>query len=413
MKLFSNVSSARHLRLLWRRRASAVGIVVLAGCGGWQAPIGAPAVPQNATAVTQPATRICGVQVMHAFTGRPSYPDGWGPSGLTLVNDTFVGTTYYGGSSDHGTVYTLTLSGDFHVLYSFRGSPDGYGPGGVTLYRGNYYGLTNRGGVYDGGALYEITPSGHERVVYSFRGGSDGAFPVGMTLYHGKFYGTTYYGGDRDQDGTAFVVSPTGEERILHRFGAAKDDYATTPGADLTVLNGTLYGTAGSSKHGWGTIYSLTTSGHYENIHTFTGPEGGSGVILSYRGALYGTTNGELVGKRFIFHRGVFFEMRPPNDFHVISRLGDFFNRPGGLLPVDGDFYLRMGEGPYKNGGIHKLTLSGDVSLLCWFRLRPHGHNDGQRNGVGLTYQGGSLYGESLWGGPKQAGGGTVLKVTP
>lgn len=400
MKLFSTVSCA--------------GVAILAGCRGWQAPITVPPEPQNATAVSQPEARICGVQIMHAFTGRPSYPDGWGPSGLKLVNGTLIGTTYYGGATDHGIVYTLTPSGDFQVLYSFRGSPDGYGPFGVTLYRGNYYGLTNRGGVYDGGALYEITPSGQEHVVYSFRGGHDGAFPVGMTLYHGKFYGTTYYGGGHGGGwGTVFEVSPSGYERILHRFGAAKDDYAGTPGADLTVLHGTLYGTAGTSKHGYGTIFSLTTSGRYENIHTFTGPEGGPGVILSYRGALYGTTNGELVGKRFIFHRGAFFEMHPPSDFHVISRLGDFFNRPGSLLPVDGAFYLQIGDGPYQNGGIHKLTLSGDASLLCWFRLRPHGHNDGQRNQVGLTYQGGSLYGESLWGGPKQARGGTVLKVTP
>lgn len=396
--------------------ASALSAMLLAGCGGWQPPIGVREEPQNGTPPIQPQTRICGVQIIHAFSGHHgSYPNGWGPSGMKLVNDRFIGTTYYGGASDHGTVYTLTLSGDYHVLYSFRGSPDGYGPGGVTPFNGNYYGLTNRGGLYDGGSIFEITPSGQEHVVYSFGGGRrDGAFPVGMTLYHSKFYGTTYYGGGHGGGwGTVFELSPSGEERILHRFGAAKDDYAGTPGADLMVLNGTLYGTAGTSKHGYGTIFSLTTSGRYANIHTFTGHEGGPGIIWSYRGALYGITNGGYAGEHFIFRRGAFFEMRPPNDFRIITRLGDFFNRPGNLLPANGAFYLLMGDGPYQNGGIHELTLSGNVSLMCWFRLRPHGHNDGIRDGVGLTYQGGSLYGESLWGGPKQAGGGTILKVTP
>ena len=333
---------------------------------------------------------------------------------MTLVNGKFVGTTYYGGSSDHGTVYTLTPTGEYHVLYSFKGSPDGYGPGGIIVYDGNYYGFTNRGGAYGGGAVFEITPSGEEHVVYSFGRGKDGSFPVGMILYDGKFYGTTYYGGGIGAGwGAAFEVGPSGQERVLHRFGAAKDDYAGTPGGDLTELNGMLYGTAGTSKHGYGTIFSLTTSGRYENVHTFTGREGGPGVIWSYRGALYGTTDGEYVGKQhFTFYRGAFFEMRLPHDFRVITRLGDLLDRPGALLPIDGAFYLRIGDGPYKNGDIYKLTLSGDVSLLCWFKLQ-HGHNDGQHNGVGLSYQGDSLYGESLWGGPQQAGGGTVLKVTP
>jgi uncharacterized repeat protein (TIGR03803 family) len=408
------------------RYAVSIGAaVLLAACGAlgqaqddMQPPIGTPAIlPEIETAITGPAAKICGVEILHAFTGDHGYfPNGWGPSGLRLVNGNIVGTTYYGGSSDHGTVYTLASSGQYNVLYSFKGSPDGYGPGGLILDNGNYYGLTNRGGLYDGGSVFEITPSGQEHVVYSFgRDKLDGAFPVGMMLYDGKFYGTTYYGGGHGGGwGTVFEVSPDGEERILHRFGARKDDYAGTPGADLTVLNGILYGTAGTSKHGYGTIYSLTPSGHYENIHTFTGPEGGNGVIASYHGALFGTTNGGIAGKHFIFYRGAFFEMRRPGDFHIITRLGNQTDRPGGLQPVDGAFYFGMGPGPYKNGGIHKLTLSGDESLVCWFKLRPHGHNDDQHggNGVGLTYQSQSLYGQSLWGGPHQAGGGTLLKVT-
>ena len=396
------------------------GVAALfAGCGGSLPRIGAPPAPaETETSVTGPDAKTCGVQILHAFTGHHGYfPNGWGPSGMILVDGNFVGTTYYGGRSDHGIVYTLSSSGDYKVLHSFNGSPDGYGPGNLIRYKGNYYGLTNRGGLFDGGSVFEITLSGQERILHSFGGDKlDGAFPVGMTLYDGKFYGTTYYGGGHGGGwGTVFEVAPDGAERILHRFGGRKDDYAGTPAADLTVLNGVLYGTAGTSKHGYGTIYSLTRSGHYENIHTFTGPEGGNGVITSYRGALYGTTNGGIAGKHYFFYRGAFFEMQPSGDFHIIARLGNLTNRPGGLLPVDGRFYFGMGPGPYKNGGIHQVTLSGDVSLVCWFKLRPHGHNDGQHggNGVGLTYQKGSLYGESLWGGPRQAGGGTLLQVSP
>jgi uncharacterized repeat protein (TIGR03803 family) len=374
--------------------------------------------PAGATAAVKPKAPLCGVRVIHAFSSGPHdyYRNGWGPDGLTLVNGTFYGTTDYGGRADHGIVFTLTPSGQFNVLYSFKGYPDGYGPFGLTLYNGNFYGLTGRGGASGNGSFFEITPAGQEKVLYSFRGGRDGEFPVGMTLYNGNFYGETYYGGLGEGYGTAFEVSPTGEERILHRFGARKDDYAGSPSGELVVLNGVLYGTAETVKHGWGTIFSLTTSGHYENIHKFTNAEGGLPVALrEYRGSLYGTTQGGYMGTgppKYV--PGAFFEMRPPHDFHVIVHLGDLDNPPGGLLPIDGGFYLRIYEGPYNNGGIHKLTLSGDLSLVCWFRLRPPPPRGvGHDVGVALTYQGGSLYGISKWGGEHRAGGGTILEVTP
>jgi uncharacterized repeat protein (TIGR03803 family) len=270
----------------------------LAGCGGSQPPIGAPfAMPKGGVAAVEPEAPICGVRVMHAFTSAHNYRNGWGPDGLTLEDGTFVGTTYYGGRSDHGTVYTLTPSGHFELLYSFKGSPDGYGPFGLTVYNGNYYGLTNRGGAFGNGSFFEITPSGQERVLYSFRCGRHGEFPVGWTLYNGKFYGTTYYGGLGEGYGTVFELNPNSDERILHRFGARKNDFAGSPGRNLYVLNGILYGTAGTSKHGWGTIFSLTTSGHYANIHTFTNSDGGASNIWAYQGALYGTTRGGWMGK--------------------------------------------------------------------------------------------------------------------
>jgi len=51
--------------------------------------------------------------------------------------------------------------------------------------------------------------------------------------------------------------------------------------------------------------------------------------------------------------------MQPPHDFHVIVHLGDLNNRPGGLLPVDGAFYLNIDEGPYRNGGESQIHFVG------------------------------------------------------
>jgi hypothetical protein len=144
--------------------------------------------------------------------------------------------------------------------------------------------------------------------------------------------------------------------------------------------------------------------------------------ILTAAQATFGRIKGRSMERRaaagwerrpYKFVRGAFFEMQPPHDFHVIVHLGDLNNRPGGLLPVDGAFYLNIDEGPYRNGGNHKLTLSGELSLACWFRLRPPPPKGVGRAGVALTYEGGSLYGISKWGGKQRAGGGTVLEVTP
>ena len=95
---------AARMKTLARFALSIISAIAsfLAGCGGSQPPIGAPfAMPKGGVAAVEPEAPICGVRVMHAFTSAHNYRNGWGPDGPTLVNGTFVGTTYYGGRSDH------------------------------------------------------------------------------------------------------------------------------------------------------------------------------------------------------------------------------------------------------------------------------------------------------------------------
>ena len=76
--------------------------VLLAACGAlrqaqddMQPPIGAPAIrPEIETAVTGPAAKICGVEILHAFTGDHGY-----------------GTTYSGGANGMGTVFKISTTG--------------------------------------------------------------------------------------------------------------------------------------------------------------------------------------------------------------------------------------------------------------------------------------------------------------
>jgi uncharacterized repeat protein (TIGR03803 family) len=94
--------------------------------------------------------------VLHSFSG----PDGHEPmTALLNVNGTLYGTTNSGGAHGFGTVFSMTLSGDETVLYSFGGSgQDGLFPeSGVIDVNGTLYGTTWWGGATNGGTVFSIT----------------------------------------------------------------------------------------------------------------------------------------------------------------------------------------------------------------------------------------------------------------
>ena len=60
-----------------------------------------------------------------------------------------------------GTVFSVTLSGQERVLYSFGQEPDGENPqGGLVNLHGVLYGTTGNGGgqPYGGGTVFSILP---------------------------------------------------------------------------------------------------------------------------------------------------------------------------------------------------------------------------------------------------------------
>jgi uncharacterized repeat protein (TIGR03803 family) len=166
-------------------------------------------------------------------------------------------------------VYALSRSGKEKVLYSFDGAPDGSEPlSGLINVSGTLYGTTFSGGKsgcqnnFGCGVVYSITPSGSEKVVYRFKGGTDGGNPDASLLeVNGTLYGTTAFGGTNGL-GTVFSVSTSGAEQVLHSFGGSD---GADPEADLIDVNGTLYGTTyyggyekGCGGKGCGTVFALT-----------------------------------------------------------------------------------------------------------------------------------------------------------
>jgi uncharacterized repeat protein (TIGR03803 family) len=248
--------------------------------------------------------------VVYAFDGKHGAD---ARAGLTSINDTLYGTTYYGGSAGTGTVFSTGPSGGEKVLHSFKGGKDGSLPLGTLIeVNGTLYGTTSAGGTNNSGTVFQINPNGSNySVMHSFTGGADGASPFsGLLELNGTLYGTTRLGGKHNQ-GTVFSITTSGSETVLYNF-AGKSDGAK-PFSGLTNLNGVLYGTtsAGGGPHNYGTLYGITPSGSETVLHRFTGAAGGRNPYANLtvmNGVLYGTT---LMGVRKGDSGGTIFEYAP------------------------------------------------------------------------------------------------------
>lgn len=242
--------------------------------------------------------------------------DGYCPNGaLTNVNGVLYGTTFGGGAHADGTVFSVTTMGQETVRYSFKGRPDGNGPyADLINFNGTLlYGTTSGGGTgcpslgVGCGTVFSVTTSGSERVLHSFSGPPDGNDPeAGLTSVNGTIYGTTAGGGlnraSCDGGGGCGIVfsmdAKGGNEKVLYSFVGPPHD-GWYPEASLLNLNGTLYGTTdrgGTSNYG--TVFTITTSGHESVLHSFMGSGNGhhpdgehpeSGLIY-LKDNLFGTT---------------------------------------------------------------------------------------------------------------------------
>ena len=298
--------------------------------------------------------------LLHSFAGGAS--DGATPTGrLTLAGSMLFGTTYQGGSSGLGTIYSLnTTNNGLTILHSFAGgSSDGYHPSaGLTLSGATLYGVTESGAVFGLNTNTNVIS-----ILHKFTGGlSDGAFPEGeLTLSGSTLYGTASNGGALNK-GVLFSLDTTTDAfTVLHSFDG-------NPRTGLTLSGTKLYGTTpGGGTLSNGTVFSFdTANSEFTVLHSFAGGPGDgrdpeAGLILS-GSMLYGTT--ESGG--------------------VLS--------PGGMP---------------SHGTVFSLDTSGNnYTLLHSFAGGP---DDGAAPSAGLILSGSTLYGTTFYGGT--AGDGTVFAI--
>lgn len=246
--------------------------------------------------------------VLHSFDNKS---DGRLPSaGLIDVNGTLYGTTA-GGGSCCGTVYSVSTSGSEKVVYNFRGHTDDDGgdpQADLIDVKGTLYGTTAYGGSSDDGTVYSVTTTGSENVLHSFTGSPDGATPSsGLIDLRGTLYGTTPSGGNAlcyevsYTCGIVYSISTSGKEKVFYTFSPANDyGGGAAPSAGLVNVNGILYGTAPVGGNGYGcydigcgVVYSLTTTAQETVLHVFNGGADGArpdSTMIDVDGTLYGTT---------------------------------------------------------------------------------------------------------------------------
>jgi uncharacterized repeat protein (TIGR03803 family) len=356
------------------------------------------------------------VAVLYSFGGA----DGTYPTAVLAQGSdgNFYGTTFAGGASTNcsgylpvfnlwtvgcGTVFQITPSGTLTTLYSFSGN-DGVNPMGALVegIDGNFYGTTYQGGSNGMGTVFRISSSGTFSSIHSFSG-IDGEYPyAGLVLGgDGNFYGTTYQGGNGG--GNVFRISPGGICTNLHSFNGSDGvdpRGGLAQGSDGNFYSTTFLGGTGTNCPGsCGTVFRISPSGSFTNLHSFSAGYGDrpiAGLVQGSDGNFYGATpGGQCPGANCSADYGTVFKISPQGDFTELLPVGSVTNflyvpESGLIQGSDGLLY-----GTVIEGKIYRLNPATDEADFY-----PMSSNANYYPYAGLV-QGvdGSFYGTSMLGG--------------
>lgn len=409
------------------------------------------------------------VSLIHVFDG---FQGGSRPAaGLIQGADgSLYGTTEYGGSSFDrsglGTVFRVTLAGDFTVLHRFGPFGGGH-PRGALLQASNglFYGAAARvftitadgefavlapelrdasgtlieasdGALYGtqygqeeviGGSLFRMTKTGESIILHEFLfpggtkpnagviEGQDGLL-YGTTTLGGRWSGpptNCFCGGDEFPaawgSGTVFQIAKTGGLTTVMEFDATA---GLVPVAPLLRANdGTFYGTtyAGGTTvdvpGGRGTVFAMTADGAVRTLHSFSND---SPFYLDVDESFHPTaglvqgSDGALYGTT----ARTIFRVTPDNLFTQLHDFAELTGTISGLLAAsDGALYGTTSHGgAFGFGTVFRITTTGEFTVLQSFS-----GSNGARPYASLVEAGGALYGTTASGGAY--GLGTIFRL--
>jgi uncharacterized repeat protein (TIGR03803 family) len=240
--------------------------------------------------------------VLHTFSALDANgenADGATP-GMALTRgpgDVIYGMASYGGQNGTGTIFTITTSGKFTVLYTFSAlNASGNNPDGAYPLRsivagkdGSLYGTTRLGGpntclfTHGCGVAWMIDGKGNFKVIHPFT--ADEGHAASMLLaMDGNLYGcavwpATSLPAGPLPSGIVYRMAPSGQDfDVLYTFSQTNSSGENMDGADcyepfVEPRPGVFYGTAargGTNGNGVVFRYSLANPGAVEVIHDFS-----------------------------------------------------------------------------------------------------------------------------------------------
>lgn len=341
-----------------------------------------------------------------AYNGDACQPEG----ALVQGRDGYMYGT--GGCSSNGSVavYKISPAGAESVVTSAL--PTGWAgcDSGLTLGSdGNFYGTCQSGNSTNFGAIYRLTPSGTVTDLHDFTDVTGDGFPEQPPIQasDGNLYGTTGTP-ELSHCGTVYRLTAAGVYKTLHTFsGGDCGSSMLVQGSD-----GNLYGTlttcsiAGTNE---GCVYKISTAGVFKEIYGFTSTPGGqnpcTGVIQGKDGKLYGATNqGGANGSGDIFklttagagHTDLH-DFNNPTDASCVNNENANTVLLNLLQVTDGSFYgVNPAYGPNGNGSIYKLTTTNAFSAFLFPNPPVEG---GQPAGTLIQNTNGLVYGTTPSGG--------------
>jgi uncharacterized repeat protein (TIGR03803 family) len=356
--------------------------------------------------------------------------DGSTPYGNVVegADGCYYGTAARGGVNGNGTVFRVTPEGVLTVLYTFQGSPDGQNPQ-ANLYLasdGNLYGTTARGGAYGNGTIFRVSSTGVFTLLYTFTGGTDGGFPVDGVIEgsDGNFYGTTVSGGAINAAGfpgygTIFQITPAGVLNTIYTFTGGDADGSNPYAGLVEGSDGFLYGTTNSDEVGdtlyeFGSVFkvsktgTLTTLYHFGDGNDGANPDGG--LLEASDGSFYGSThNGGLYANDDDdTGQGVLYNITPSGTFTTLYEFTGQADsgRPEGALThgSDGNLYGTTTISPA--GTLFQMTPAGGFVTLGLL-----GTNPTESLGGPIVGSDGNFYGTTDNGGTNSSG--SIFQANP
>jgi uncharacterized repeat protein (TIGR03803 family) len=283
-----------------------------------------------------------------------------GRNGDLYTTDCCAGPVY-------GVFFSATTGGTLTDVYDVDYVPQGGASLGTD---GNFYSTNYDGGASGCGQVFKVTPGGVVTFLHDFSG-VDGSFPLSAPVEapNGVFYGASFSDAEGPcyNLGVIYSVTSTGTFNALHTFtgpDGSNPEAQLAVGSDGNLYGGTQYGGTNND----GVLFRITPGGTYTVLHNLAGTDGNEilrGLVLASDGNLYGVTYSGGTGGN-----GVIFRLTNSGVYTVIYNISSPYSGGNTKLvqATDGKLYGILGEGNASQPGwIYSVTTTGTFTILHEF----------------------------------------------